>query len=642
MTVSQNQTPAEVRRQLLGAGFSPLPLKGKAPVIAAGQKLCDPTDQEIELLSRTRPAATNTGILTRLAPTLDIDIREEAAAVAVEDLARERFEERGYVLVRIGRAPKRCIPFRTLTPFPKIVVDLIAPGGAGEKLELLADGQQVVHGVHPDTGKAYSWFGGAPGEIKYDDLPYISAEEAKALIDDASSLLVKRFDYRHKSADKPAKATGNGADGETGPADWSFTRDDLIDHDRLAALAMRLVKSGLNAGAAVNFLRSAIAGLAGVDEERRARRLKEIPGMVESAQEKLDQADRPVGPPSTLEETLQTFDKWLALESHTSVLAALGAVAANHLDGDPVWLGVVAPPSSAKTEIINSLSLLPHVLQAATLTPAALQSGTPRRDRDKTAKGGLLRTIGDFGVLALKDFGSILSMRQDAKAELLAALREIADGAWTRHVGVDGGKTLAWKGKLGLVFGVTPAIDAYHSVIGSLGDRWLLTRMEPVKDQFAKALEHRGAGTKAMRAELAQSVARLFAGRAPGQGRSARTKSSESGASSLSSCDCAARSSATAEPANSTRSTASRASPESGFRSNACLRGSTRSASSARGGSKWSSASLWTQSRRSGARHTSVCRARGKRAQKPPMSPSRLACPRSPRAACSKTSPPTA
>ena len=114
----------------------------------------------------------------------------------------------------------------------------------------------------------------------------------------------------------------------------------------------------------------------------------------------------------TIEETLAVFDKWLALSSRTPVLAVLGAVAANRLEGDPVWIGVVAPPSSAKTEIINSLSLLPNVAQAATLTPAALLSGSPRRDRDKGAKGGLLREIGDFGILALKDFGSACAPTQ--------------------------------------------------------------------------------------------------------------------------------------------------------------------------------------------------------------------------------------
>jgi hypothetical protein len=47
--------------------------------------------------------------------------------------------------------------------------------------------------------------------------------------------------------------------------------------------------------------------------------------------------------------------------------------------GDPVWLGLVAPPSSSKTEILNSISTLPYVYQAATVTPAALPSGFPRK-----------------------------------------------------------------------------------------------------------------------------------------------------------------------------------------------------------------------------------------------------------------------
>jgi len=33
------------------------------------------------------------------------------------------------------------------------------------------------------------------------------------------------------------------------------------------------------------------------------------------------------------------------------------------------------------------------------------------------------------------------------KAEVLAALRELFDGAWTRHLGADGGKPLSWNGK---------------------------------------------------------------------------------------------------------------------------------------------------------------------------------------------------
>ena len=217
---------------------------------------------------------------------------------------------------------------------------------------------------------------------------------------------------------------------------------------------------------------------------------------------------------SPIDQTLCVFDKWLILRDTTPIYAVLGTVAANLLDGDPVWLGLIGPPSSAKTEILNSTSMLPNVVQAATLTPAGCLSGTPKRQHEKGTKGGLLRQIGDFGIIVLKDFGSILSMRPDTKAETLATLREIYDGAWTRHLGTDGGKTLSWKGKVGLLFGATGVIDAHYSVIGAMGDRFLLTRLAPIQaGQFARALDHQGAATKRMRSELAEAVANLFSGK---------------------------------------------------------------------------------------------------------------------------------
>src|SRR6185312_723505 len=112
--------------------------------------------------------------------------------------------------------------------------------------------------------------------------------------------------------------------------------------------------------------------------------------------------------------------------------------------------------------------------------PAALLSGTPTKQREKGSRGGLLRELGDFGILALKDFGSVLSLRADAKAEALAALRELYDGAWTRRIGSGGGRELHWKGKLGLIFASTGIIDSHHSVISNMGDRFLLTRLRPV------------------------------------------------------------------------------------------------------------------------------------------------------------------
>jgi hypothetical protein len=213
----------------------------------------------------------------------------------------------------------------------------------------------------------------------------------------------------------------------------------------------------------------------------------------------------------TIDDVVAVFQKWLVLPTPTPIYAALGTVTANLLPGDPVWLGLVAPPSSAKTEILNSILRLANVHEAATLTPAALLSGTPKKNQSAGARGGLLRQVGSFGILLLKDFGSILDMKPDAKAETLAALREVFDGSWTRHVGSEGGRTLAWKGKVGLLFGATGVIDAHYGVIGRMGDRYLLCRMKPGEGQLKRAYLHAGGASATMRKELSDAVVKLFA-----------------------------------------------------------------------------------------------------------------------------------
>jgi hypothetical protein len=210
---------------------------------------------------------------------------------------------------------------------------------------------------------------------------------------------------------------------------------------------------------------------------------------------------------SALDAALKVYRRWLYVPDTGSIEFALAIIAANRLDGDPVWGNIVGPPGGGKSETINSVAGLRDVHPAATLTEAALLSGTPNREKAQTAKGGLLREIGDFGIIVYKDFGSVLSMNRDARAALLAALREIYDGAWTRHFGTDGGKTLSWKGKVGLLAGCTPTIDRHHAVMGTMGERFCLYRLPAVDGdtQARQALSHAG-HEKTMRQELAEAA----------------------------------------------------------------------------------------------------------------------------------------
>ena len=285
-----------------------------------------------------------------------------------------------------------------------------------------------------------------------------------------------------------------------------------MDHDRLAALAMRFARSGMAAGAVFNFLRTALSNLPGIDEERRQRRLRELRGIVDSAVGKIEAESRPAATPAPLGQVVAVFHECLALKDDDPIYVTLGTVAANLLPSrDPTWLGLIGPPSAAKTELLNSLSRLPYVHTVETFTGPGLLSGTPKKEKTAGATGGVLRKIGAFGIMLFKDFGSVIELRHEQRGEMMAALRRIYDGQYTRTLGTEGGRTYTWTGRAGLLFGATQAYDSHHAVGGTLGDRFLLFRVASMpKEQLEKCHLRPGAPTD-MRARLAAAVAGLFA-----------------------------------------------------------------------------------------------------------------------------------
>ena len=220
------------------------------------------------------------------------------------------------------------------------------------------------------------------------------------------------------------------------------------------------------------------------------------------------------GPPLTLVEVVVVFRRWLHMPHLIGALyVLLGTYAANRMLGDPLWLMLVGGSGWGKTELLMSIIRLPHVHMASTLTEASLLSGTSRREKGKDSTGGILRKIGEFGYLLCKDFTSILSMNRESSTAMLAALREIFDGEWTRHVGVDGGRTLGWKGKVAVIAGCTGAIDRFHAVVGALGERFVSFRLKDLDAtlQGTQALQLVGQEA-AMRKELSGAVSGLFSG----------------------------------------------------------------------------------------------------------------------------------
>ena len=249
------------------------------------------------------PDCTNTGVLTREAPALDIDILDEEAAKAVEELARDRWEERGNFLIDLGRSPKRGVLLRTDTPFKKIVTSLIAPDGSkDQKVEFLADGQQIAcFGIHPDTGKNYRWHGGQPGEIKLEDLPYVSEQEAKQFVADAQELLIGQHGYTRLETGS-SKLNGDG--GLADRADWDQLVSNIVTgaewHDSLCALAASAVSKGYSDDDARQLLQSLMQASTAPHGTRWKARFDDIPRLIGSARAKYGKTEQPPGQVLTL------------------------------------------------------------------------------------------------------------------------------------------------------------------------------------------------------------------------------------------------------------------------------------------------------------------------------------------------------
>lgn len=228
-----------------------------------------------------------------------------------------------------------------------------------------------------------------------------------------------------------------------------------------------------------------------------------------------DERYRSNGHRVSLEGAHGVFRKWLGDTYDLDALnAVLATAAAEQLGGDPLWLLVVSGSGNAKTELVQALRGAGAHVVSTIASDGALLSGSPKKQQAKDATGGLLKQIGEQGLLVIKDVTSILSMNRDTRASVLAAIREIHDGHWVRYLGTDGGKTLEWVGRLVIVGAVTTAWDRAHDVIASMGDRFLILRTDSGSNR-AKAGRKAIANTRheeQMRAELADAVAGIMAG----------------------------------------------------------------------------------------------------------------------------------
>jgi len=153
---------------------------------------------EIELKAWSRWPGCGVGIVGGSVAAVDIDIVEDPElALKIEQLARERLGDTP--AVRIGRAPKRMLVYRTAAPFKGI---------KRHPLEILCLGQQfVAYAMHPDTGEPYAWPEEGLADLDISSLPEVDEAKARAFLDEAGALLPPELRQKALSVSRKPEST---------------------------------------------------------------------------------------------------------------------------------------------------------------------------------------------------------------------------------------------------------------------------------------------------------------------------------------------------------------------------------------------------------------------------------------------------
>lgn len=201
----------------------------------------------------------------------------------------------------------------------------------------------------------------------------------------------------------------------------------------------------------------------------------------------------------------ERYANWLHLPDLSILDVLFGSIIANRLQGDPVWLFLVAPPGMTKSELLQSFTNAKGIDAISTLTAHTLVSGA-------TMAGGydpsLIPQL-DQKVLIIKDFTTVLNMNQQSREEVFGDLRDAFDGEYRKPFG--NGIRRTYQSKFGIVAGVTPAIDLVLEGEVALGERFLrcqVTLPEGIEGHIAylrKAAQN-VAQEEVMRKELKQAA----------------------------------------------------------------------------------------------------------------------------------------
>ncbi|WP_432560567.1 bifunctional DNA primase/polymerase [Granulicoccus sp. GXG6511] len=497
--------------RLVGAGFPVLPCRwegpdAKAPLISNGFHNATTDPEKLRKWWGTWPDAMIGVAIPEGIVVFDIDPRNRGSREALEAV--------------VGPLPPTQTTISGRGDGGEHLWFRVPPGTRLQRHDLpagvdLKEGTRgyviVAPSLHPDTGEPYRWEG--PEEIA--ELPPRAVDVLTRGV--AQAVL--------KAQSGPVRPVGEGV--------HPYARRAIEEELGRLSGAVRGNRDVTCFEVACNLNEFANSGWAGYNVDQAERDFLEHAPVEEDfpgaqAKKCWSQAQAQVGDtarkepgtwtpptPMTLADAHMTFRRWFGDGFDLDVIdAVLATAAAQHLDGEPAWLLVLSGSGNAKTEVVQTLVGAGATIVSSIASEGALLSGTSRKERAADATGGLLRKIGS-GTLVIKDVTTILSMARESRTQVLAALREIYDGRWSRNMAVDGGQTLEWKGRITIIGAVTSVWDTHHSVIAAMGDRFVVIRSDSTVNRIEAARQAilNTGSEQQMRQELSLVSGGVIAGR---------------------------------------------------------------------------------------------------------------------------------
>ena len=179
-----------------------------------------------------------------------------------------------------------------------------------------------------------------------------------------------------------------------------------------------------------------------------------------------------------------------------------GVAAAHYVPGEMLWMRIIGPSRSGKTEILRALAEHADCEKMEGVTPAAIRGGLRQGTK-------LLEHL-DGKLVITKEIASLLTTRREDRTQVFGLLRGVKDGELVADFGTEEGRVnqKAW---FDWILAATQFIEQQRVLEGQLGSRFVDLRWRPGdREEAAYQAAKNNANMQEIRVEVAAAVGAML------------------------------------------------------------------------------------------------------------------------------------